>query len=304
MSGMAGDPAQYHEGGWDDEEEAEEDDPKARMRAALRRSMGLPGKRRDPWSRREAGVKEEERTGRPGGERRARATGRWAKVRSALSVSKELSLSHAREGGRREKGTDAAPAVDLDRLFVSGAMPAGLGGREDERSSSALQDGLSRLPFVAALLHGIRVTKHCQGIGRPHLKVLFLDLSDSSMPRICWCQLPGRDGGGRKDLSLFSIVETLVGVFTPALQRYGSAHDVVRYLSFTTDQRTVDFEFVESADRDWFDRGINACLHAIAKAYQRKLAGDDFIRFVRLATDGAEPPQAAPDAASSGAPPG
>ena len=70
------------------------------------------------------------------------------------------------------------------------------------------------------------------------------------------------------------------------MRRYGNAHEVSKYVSFSLEDRTLDFEFMDSAEKSWFDKGINRCLVAIAQAYQRGLVGEDMRRFVLLVTDG------------------
>lgn len=142
-------------------------------------------------------------------------------------------------------------------------------------------------PFFWPLVNsGIPFVKHGRA-GRPHKRLMWLDISDPDVPVLCWADTdhvpvgPGGStaptgtgkgaGGGvavkdKDRIELREIIDIKAGCVSAPLQRTGSKAKEDLYFSFSADKRTLDVEVISKECRDWLFRKFADLFQAYAKA--------------------------------------
>jgi len=143
-------------------------------------------------------------------------------------------------------------------------------------------------PFMWCVLQGVEAVKHCGWPGRPHEKIFFVDFGDVRNPCLRWSSLPTADVAASKEVSLFAIDEVSKGFVSDKLERFGSRDNEKRYIVFRCDrgERTLDLEFKDEKDRDWFYIGFNKMLAAYAGFLQTGQLGPQLVDKIRMSVDG------------------
>jgi hypothetical protein len=149
--------------------------------------------------------------------------------------------------------------------------------------------------------------------GRPHRRLLWLDISDAGDPILVWQEGEARNPGRVKDkdkLRLIDILDIRAGRVGPVLERSGKEDDATRYISFSGEARTLDIELPTPECRDFIFKKFADLFQAYATAQLEHLTGDNITMRVAAIVDGGAPsqpgstqPPAAPAVGPYGAPP-
>ena len=90
--------------------------------------------------------------------------------------------------------------------------------------------------------------------GRPHPRLVWLDVSRPECPVLMWQAGEVKGAGGVKATSrvgLAEVVDMKAGLASNVLRRSGRREDADRYLVFDWYTRTLDLEVPSEARRDW-----------------------------------------------------
>jgi hypothetical protein len=114
-------------------------------------------------------------------------------------------------------------------------------------------------------------------MGRPHKRILWLDITSASHPVLVWNEGDAKDADKVKDkdrLPLIDIVDIKAGQSSTVLNRSGKKEHADRYMSFAGDARTLDIELPTPEARDWVFKKFADLFQAYATAQLEHLTGD------------------------------
>lgn len=118
---------------------------------------------------------------------------------------------------------------------------------------------------------------HAGRQGRPHKRLLWLDVSEPASPVLVWHEGDTQAPARVKDkdrLSLVEIVDIRAGRQGDVLKRSGREEDADKYMTFAGEARTLDIEAPSGAARDWLFKKFADLFQAYATAQQEGLGGD------------------------------
>jgi hypothetical protein len=144
------------------------------------------------------------------------------------------------------------------------------------------------LPFCSSLLL-LFMSVLAGRMGRPHPRLMWLDISDPDKPTLVWHEGNARDPAKVKEkdrLPLIDIIDIKAGRVSPNLQRSGNEKDAGRYMSFNADGRTFDIELPTPECRDWLFKKFADLFQAYANAKMSGLVGDQVTELVLAQIDG------------------
>lgn len=134
-------------------------------------------------------------------------------------------------------------------------------------------------------------------MGRPHPRLMWLDISEPSKPTLVWHEGNVIDPNKVKEkdrLRLIEIIDIKAGREGPNLKRTGTEENATKYICFNCEGgRTLDIELPTAGCRDWLFRKFADLFQAYANAQQSHLVGDDITDAVQVYIDGSGvPPEA------------
>lgn len=128
-------------------------------------------------------------------------------------------------------------------------------------------------------------------MGRPHKRLLWLDITDAGHPVLVWQEGDRKDYGKVKDkdrLPLIEIIDIKAGQVSPVFMRSGTKADQDKYMTFAAEERTLDVEAVSTEARDWMFKKFADLFQAYATAQMEGLKGDDItLRVADIIDNGA-----------------
>jgi len=159
------------------------------------------------------------------------------------------------------------------------------GGASVAPSTRVSEDG--RAPFVAALLEGLQLTKHCNWPTRPHKRLVWLDASEPRQPAIAWgVPRRGRDPSTARVIPLLKIESINKGIGSDRLRRSGRASREDCYFTIAgREGDSLDLEFPSPSEREAFFDGFYAILAAYGEAFTAELQGPAILAHVRHKVD-------------------
>lgn len=125
--------------------------------------------------------------------------------------------------------------------------------------------------------------------GRPHRRLLWLDVSSPSDPILVWHEGDSRQPGRVKEkdrLRLIDIVDIRAGRVGAVLMRSGTEEEAGKYISFSGETRTLDMELPSVEARDFVFKKFADMFQAYATAQIEKLNGDAVTLRVAAIVDG------------------
>lgn len=105
--------------------------------------------------------------------------------------------------------------------------------------------------FMLSLLNGVSVLKHGR-TGWPHKRLLWLDVSKEELALRWGKPELGIVNAEAEEMPIGVIDEVNTGQVSDVLKRSGSKKNADKYVSFVTDDRTLDIEFETKAECDAF----------------------------------------------------